>query len=253
MYRLPEYDVALLQRVVTEQCVEGFRFLFHPDTQGRLRRRDVSWFMETSDFLFQLLNTEPMPDAGLFFVQAKLQGMYRMLLDPDFAYVYDEFGELLLYEMIVTCSAMMRSRELLGEEGRWSVTCEDERAAVFSFFEREAARLSPSWRREMEFRPKEDLWEMREILKRTEEQYAKDRTEAFTDFTHMAYGFNEGFEVLFYGNDFEYFYDLGLPAFQKVFGSEMGRALGTCSLSVMMDPDGYRRKEPISGAEPGKG
>ena len=232
MYKIPGYEEPLLRAVVTEQMVEGFgrQFGFHMD--GTLSLKSVRWFMDDSPFLSRWVDAMPMVGDGMLilwkganmgaaFVKRKLDTMFRMLRDRKREYVFDEFGELLLYEMILAA----------GREQAWRTTPEPQRSRVRAFFAEEAQRR---------FAPSPDGGLTIEMS-----EYAERYTERFTDFRQMGAHDSYDAKTILYSGEFTAFYDHGYDALCKVFADRAAGPSGLTRAEVICDVNGFRRSNRI--------
>lgn len=209
MYDIPNYGEPLIRKVVTDQMLQGFEKLFEIRPDGHFEEGSVKRFMEGSDFLSGLMDKRPvkpregdsfsiqlkMKDAGVKFVSHRLESMYRKLRDPDKSYIFNEFGELLINEMILALQEMPDEEWEAGAR-----TTEEEIREVRSFFSevaKETAEQLEDWTREDEL------------------AFIVEMTTGYTDFRCMGINDGEG-DVIFYDSDFCFLYEFGVDALWKV-------------------------------------
>ena len=103
MYRLSEMENETLQRVVSDEMASGFLKTF-----GIKRATE---HLEMNEFrlgvIRYLLNTysenpglHDLDDTAITEIGRKIEKMYDEIMDPEYEYTFDEFGEYLLYIFI---------------------------------------------------------------------------------------------------------------------------------------------------------
>ena len=103
MYRLSNIENDILQRVVSNEMAAGFLRTF--GVTRAVEHLDIGDFGK--GIIKYLLNTysgndalHDLGEAQLSEIAKKIEKMYDELLDPEYEYTYDEFGEYLLFIFI---------------------------------------------------------------------------------------------------------------------------------------------------------
>ena len=93
MYRLPMYQDAVLQKVITSEMIRGFNYVYYRDAFEdslcalKYVLEDVSWSKALGEDEWKQLHH-------------KIIHMYRELNDTEYEYTFDEMGEFLLHKTI---------------------------------------------------------------------------------------------------------------------------------------------------------
>ena len=241
MYRLSNIRNDILQRVISNEMAAGFLRTF--GVTRAVEHLDIGDFGK--GIIKYLLNTYSVNDAfhdlgeaQLSEIGKKIEKMYEELLDPEYEYTYDEFGEYLLFIFIEHAK---QNAYDVRESGYFVLDehTEENYSEVPMFASTSLSIMDELYLREYfsQFYDSmiEDDEELEDEIDR--EEFINELVKQGSMFWCMGFDDVEEESFIFWDDDFLFFDE---PGSANLFFMEEGKSLGF----VMTEDD----REPISGS-----